>query len=138
MTFVLGLANVISWLVAQIYNNDDHNSQSKVCHSLVQDEDEDWFATDPGLVDGDDGGDYHKQIEEGLGDELDNGDDVEARPDNMSSLCKPCIILCEVHDSIPGNWVVSDDQRRKSLKINIYKIQTHTSLGPFALEEAVN
>ena len=134
MALVLGLTNVIiSRLVAEIYHNDDHNCQSKVCHSLVENEEEDRLAADPGLVDGDDGGDDDQKVEECLGDELDNRDDMEAGPDKVTSIYKPCFISCQVHDSIAGNWMVSDDQRRKSLKINIYKIQTHTSLGPFAL-----
>ena len=92
MTLLMSLLHVISRLIAEIYNNDDHYCQSKVCHRLVEDEDENWFATDSALIDGDDGGDDHEKVEESLRDELEDGDDVEVGPDDCTSLGDPVLI----------------------------------------------
>ena len=58
-----------------IHHNDNNNSKSKVSHGLVEDEDEDWLAVNPGLVDGGDSGDDHQQVKDGLRYELNHGDE---------------------------------------------------------------
>ena len=66
--------------MSQIDNNHKDNSQGKVCYGLVQYEDEDRLAADPGLVDGGDGGDDDHQVEDSLGNELDDGDNLCVSP----------------------------------------------------------
>ena len=77
VTLPVSVPDVISRLIAEIDDNNHHNGQGEVSDRLVEDEDEDGLAVDPGLVDGGQGGDDHQQVQEGLGDELDDGDDVE-------------------------------------------------------------
>ena len=79
MTLSVSVPDVVSRFIPEIDDYNHHNGQGEVSHRLVEDEDEDedGLAVDPGLVDGGQGGDNHQQVQEGLGDELDDGDDVE-------------------------------------------------------------
>ena len=84
VTLPVSVPDVVSRLIAEIDDYNHHNGQGEVGHRLVEDEDEDGLAVDPGLVDGGQGGDDHQQVQEGLGDELDDGHDVEVWPDHLT------------------------------------------------------
>ena len=85
MALGLCVEEQIPRLIAEVGHHNHHNSQGEVGQRQVQDKHKHWLAADPGLVDGGQGGHNHQQVEQGLGQELDEGDGAECGPDEVAS-----------------------------------------------------
>ena len=83
------VAGLIPHLVAEGDHDHHHHSEREVGHREVEDEYEDGLGVDPGVEDGGEGGEDDQQVEQGLGDELEDGHDAETVPHCLSSCHQP-------------------------------------------------
>lgn len=87
------LAVCVGWLVprlvAECHHHHHHHGECEVGYGEVEDEDEDGLCVDPGLENGGEGGQDDQQIEQGLGNELDDGQSVKTGPHCLPHCAQP-------------------------------------------------
>ena len=89
VTLAVCVCGLVPRLVAERDHHHHHHGEREVSHGEVEDEDEDGLCVDPGVENGGEGRQDDQQVEQGLGNELDDGHGVKTGPHRLPHCAHP-------------------------------------------------